>query len=63
MDHAKFGRIETGGRYFQCLAIARSARDRAHKIEMIVLGDDMRYWLMRPADAERLARAGYEILE
>ena len=28
----------------------------------IVLGDDMRYWVVTNADGQRLERAGYEIL-
>lgn len=45
---------------FNSLAIAKSFVNRASKMMMIVLGDDDRYWVVTPADGERLIRAGYE---
>ena len=35
--------------------------NRAKKIWMLVLGDDNRFWVVRPVDAERLTRQGYSL--
>ena len=43
------------------LANARGFVEHATKIMLIVMGDDMRFWVVTPADATRLQRAGYEI--
>lgn len=44
------------------LTNARSFIEHATKIMLIVHGDDMRFWVVTPADAARLQRAGYEIV-
>jgi len=44
------------------LRYARSFAERAVKIMLIVHGDDMRFWVVTPADATRLQRVGYEII-
>lgn len=33
------------------------------KPQRVILGDDMKFWVVCPADAERLYRAGYEYAE
>lgn len=45
---------------FNSLANAKFFANRASKMMMIVLGDDDRYWVVTPADGERLVRAGFE---
>ena len=40
---------------------AQSFINRAKKIWMLVLGDDNRFWAVRPVDAERLIRQGYSL--
>lgn len=45
---------------FNSLANAKFFTNRAAKMMMIVLGDDDRYWVVTPADGERLILAGYE---
>lgn len=45
---------------FSSELIARRFRDRALKAMMIILGDDMKYWVVSMAEGERLIRAGYE---
>ena len=45
---------------FRSLALARAAREHAVKPVRILLGDHPEYWVVTPADAERLVRAGYE---
>jgi hypothetical protein len=45
---------------FSELSVARGFADRATKTMMIVLGDDARFWVVFPADGERLIKAGYE---
>lgn len=34
--------------------------DKATKPMMVILGDDDKFWVTTPANAERLHRAGYE---
>ncbi len=48
---------------FTSLALARSFASRCHKPHRIMLGDHPCYWVVSPADAECLARAGYECAE
>jgi len=52
-----------GIRRFRDLDLARSWARHGVKIQAIVLGDHPEYWVVTPAHATRLARAGYEILE
>lgn len=33
------------------------------KLHVVILGDDMKYWVVCPSDAERLHKAGYEYAE
>ena len=40
------------------LAVAAAAASVA---QWIILGDDGRFWLVRPVDAGRLMKAGYEL--
>lgn len=47
---------------FSSEAAARRFRDNAIKAMLIILGDDMRYWVVTMADGERLIRAGYEAI-
>jgi len=53
---------------FTSLANARAYAARCIKMHMVVQGDidengeNGRFWVVLPADAERLARAGYEII-
>ncbi len=42
------------------MALARSFRDRCHKINLIVLGDDGMFWVALPRITEWLVRNGYE---
>ena len=35
--------------------------NRAKKIWMLILGDDNRFWVVRPVDAARLVRQGYSL--
>jgi hypothetical protein len=47
---------------FRNLALARNYLDRCLKIHCIVLGELVgEYWVVTPADASRLERAGFEI--
>ena len=39
---------------------ATSFADRAKKPMRIILGDDGCYWVVTPAEAERLVKAGHE---
>lgn len=41
---------------------ARRVVENATKMMMIILGDDGKYWVVTPATAMRLEKAGYEIL-
>jgi len=53
---------------FTSLANARAYAARCIKLHLVVQGDidedgeNGRFWVVLPADAERLARAGYEII-
>jgi hypothetical protein len=42
---------------------ATNAMLRTAKPSRLILGDDSTFWLVTPADAERLHRAGYEYAE
>jgi len=45
---------------FRSLELAQSFVNHATKPLRIVLGDHPEFWVVRPVDAERLVRAGYE---
>lgn len=45
------------------LNTARSFSNNCIKSHMIVMGDDSRYWVVTPADATRLVKAGYETIK
>lgn len=51
---------------FRNLSLAQSYADRCVKPHWIVLGDNDgengEYWVVTPADAQRLEHAGYEML-
>lgn len=42
---------------------AREVASRTDKPQMIILGDDGRFWLVCLADGEKLLKAGYETLQ
>ena len=48
---------------FNTYGSAMSFVDRAKKIWMIILGDDMLFWVVTPLHAERLLSQGYELAE
>ena len=59
-------RIEIEGRTiyaieFTSLESAWELVNRSKKPQRIILGDAPTYWVVTPADAERLIRAGYEM--
>jgi hypothetical protein len=43
------------------LGSAIEASYHGEKMRMVVMGDDGRFWVMRPAWAQKLERAGYEV--
>jgi len=45
---------------FNSLTNAKKFQDRAFDTMLIILGDDDKFWVMLPAQAERLANNGYE---
>jgi hypothetical protein len=45
---------------FRDRALAESWAGHAAKAQVVMLGDDGRYWVVSPADAARLERLGYE---
>jgi len=46
---------------FNSLANARSYTDRTVKASMIILGDDMKFWVVTMAVAAKLLAGGYEV--
>ena len=49
--------------FYQSLSNARSAcYEHSVKPSRIVMGDCPWYWVVSPADAERLTKAGYELI-
>ena len=48
---------------FTSQAMANSFACRCQKPHRVILGDHPRYWVVSPADAERLTTAGYEYAE
>jgi hypothetical protein len=51
--------LKNAMRYYD-LALAIIAMNHCVKAHFIMLGDDGRFWVVTPADASRLERAGYE---
>jgi hypothetical protein len=45
---------------FQHLSLARSYANRCHKLHLILLGDDDRFWVGTPRITEALRARGYE---
>jgi hypothetical protein len=48
---------------FNTLTAATNFVNRANKIWMIILGDDMLYWVVTPAKAAQLVKQGYELAD
>ena len=47
---------------YSSLSSARSAcYEHSTKPSRVILGEDLFFWVVTPADAERLIRAGYEV--
>jgi hypothetical protein len=46
---------------FNNLDRAESWANHATKMQMIILGDDNKYWVVCMRDGERLLKAGYEV--
>ena len=40
--------------------LAKSFAENAEKLMLIILGDDGKFWVGTPAEAEKLYRQGYE---
>jgi hypothetical protein len=45
---------------FKQLDLAKSYANNCHKIQMIILGDNGKYWVARPKTTERLNKLGYQ---
>jgi len=61
MKKLKFEELEKKVDKFSELYLARRYAERSIKIKMIVLGDDGKYWLGKPAITEQLVKDfGYE---
>ena len=54
-------KIETAK--FNDLFLAQNFAARCLKIHMVIMGDDMKYWVVNMATAQRLVKAGYELAE
>lgn len=48
---------------FSTLALAKSFADRAVKPQMVVLGDDGKFWATTPSVATKLNQAGYQFAQ
>jgi len=48
---------------FNSLANARSYSDRTVKASMVILGDDMKFWVVTMAVAAKLMAGGYEVAQ
>ncbi|QKI80600.1 hypothetical protein [Kroppenstedtia eburnea] len=46
---------------FNQLATAQSFANRCQKIQMIILGDDDKFWVVSPREAKALETAGYQL--
>ena len=45
---------------FNSRAAAFSFANRAHKLHMVILGDDGKFWVAAPRITEKLHKLGYE---
>lgn len=45
---------------FSSLGAAKRWASGCNKMHLVILGDNEKYWVVTPADAERLVKAGYE---
>lgn len=59
-DAELFKRVMKRTERYTTLAAARSAASHGVKPLRVMLGDDERFWVVTPADAQRLERMGYE---
>lgn len=48
---------------FSSRELAFNSLKHCLKPHRVILGDDMKFWVVCPADAEKLHRAGYEYAE
>ena len=60
MTIIKIGNHEIKPACYSDRELAFASLDHAVKPLRVMLGDDCRYWVVTPADAQRLERAGYE---
>lgn len=47
---------------FSSLALAKSFASKCKKMQLIVMGDDSRYWVASASFATKLEKLGYEIV-
>jgi hypothetical protein len=47
---------------FNSLAAAKSFADRCNKMQLIVIGDDSKYWVASASFATKLEKLGYELV-
>ncbi|MCQ2076121.1 MAG: hypothetical protein MJZ20_03665 [Bacteroidaceae bacterium] len=45
---------------FSTLAVAKRWAFGCNKMHLIILGDNEKFWVVTPADAEKLVKMGYE---
>jgi len=45
---------------FSSLDLARSFANRAEKMQLVILGDDDKYWVASPRVTEKLHKEGYQ---
>lgn len=55
--------MKTPNARFQDASLAWSFADRGLKPQLVILGDDERYWVVSMAEGESLLRAGHEAAE
>lgn len=48
---------------FNSLRLALDFAARCHKVHMVIMGDDMKFWVVTMAVAQRLVKQGYELAE
>lgn len=46
---------------FNSLVLAYSFADNAVKMMMVIMGDNNKYWVCKPAKSEKLIQSGYEV--